>query len=231
MIENIGSFIEKNKEKKKKISTISVVICIVILVVGGFNTLWNELFKNDITYETNNFINEDFSLHSDNYNVKVNSIKNIDYVEILNKNKEQETMEGYFIFININIKQNEDSKLKTHKIDKNDFKLKDHTGIYLELNEFADLVGLSAMDLYLDTKEGNHIIRLTDFYTINALEDYNYIDYIIEAGKEYNFNIYFKTIEFIDVTKELTVLEVDFYYFANDYRKGIDIILLERKRN
>lgn len=154
MIENIGSFIEKNKEKKKKISTISVVICIVILVVGGFNTLWNELFKNDITYETNNFINEDFSLHSDNYNVKVNSIKNIDYVEILNKNKEQETIEGYFIFININIKQNEDSKLKTHKIDKNDFKLKDHTGIYLELNEFADLVGLSAMDLHLDTKEG-----------------------------------------------------------------------------
>ena len=91
MIENIGSFIEKNKEKKKKISTISVVICIVILVVGGFNTLWNELFKNDITYETNNFIYEDFSLHSDNYNVKVNSIKNIDYVEILNKkrNKKQ----------------------------------------------------------------------------------------------------------------------------------------------
>lgn len=83
----------------------------------------------------------------------------------------------------------------------------------------------------IQRKEGNHIISLTDFYTINALEDYNYIDYIIEAGKEYNFNIYFKTIEFIDVTKELTVLEVDFYYFANDYRKGIDIILLERKRN
>lgn len=226
------TFIKKIFSKEGCKPKISTIFCILIVIGALIVTPWNELFKSrgDVTYETNNFMNENVLFHSNNYDVKVNSVKNFNTIEILNKNKEKEKLEGYFISINLNIKQNENSTLKPHKLDKDDFKLKDHTGVYLEINEFASLVGIDAFDLHYDTREGNHVVSSTDFNTVKAIEDYNYIDCLIEAGKEYNFDIYFKMNKFIDLSKELTVLEIDFYYFANDYRKGTDIILLERKK-
>lgn len=218
----------KNKGGFKKISTFC---CVFILGCGLINTSFEEIFKNNnnVTYKTNNFLNEEVSLHSDNYRIKANSVNNLDRIKILNKNKEQEELEGYFISVNLTIKKDENSKLKAHKIDKNDFKLKDHTGTYLRLNDFASLIGLDAIDLHYDTHNGNHVVSSADFYTVNAINDYNYIDYLIESGKENNFNLYFKMFDYFDVTKEIIVLEVDFYVGASGYRIGEDIILLERK--
>lgn len=92
-------------------------------------------------------------------------------------------------------------------------------------------VGWSAIDVHFDDSDGGHVMSSTNFKTTTLYEDYNYIDFYLIPGIEGTFNLYFKTSKFIDVSKELIVLEVDFYNLSNDYKKGTDIILLNRPDN
>lgn len=127
--------------------------------------------------------------------------------------------------------QNDSSQLKSHKIDKNDFKIKDHTGVYVPLNEIMGAVGWDAIDVHFDDADGGHVMSSTQFKTTTLYKDFNYIDLQMIPGTEYTFNLYFKTTKFIDACNELIVLEVDFYNLSNGYRRGTDIILLSRPEN
>ena len=129
------------------------------------------------------------------------------------------------------ISQNKDSSLKVHKLDKNDFKLKDHTGVYVPLNSIMGAVGWDDLDIHFDEKDGGHVMSSTNFSTTNAYEDYTYINYEIKPESSLTFDLYFKMDKFVDVKNELIVLEIDFYNFSNGYRKGSDIVLLDNPFN
>ena len=206
---------------------VALAVCAVIGLVIGTTKIAQ---KNDVV-ETNYFLNEIVPVHDNNYELIINEVKNYNSITIKDKKGNEKVVEGYFICVNISISQNESSQLKSHKIDKDDFKIKDHTGVYVPLNDIMGAVGWDAIDVHFDDTDGGHVMSSTKFKTTTLYEDYNYIDFHLIPDTEYTFNLYFKTTKFIDVSKELIVLEVDFYYFSNGYRQGTDIILLSRPEN
>ncbi len=209
-----------------KICTLTC-FAIAVLAVIGLIIGTTKFSKRDDVVETNYFLNEEALVHNENYKVIVNNVDNLDTINVNNKKGLSSDTNGYFICINLTISQPNESKLKSHKIDKNDFKLKDHTGVYLPLNDIMGAVGWDAIDVHIDDKDGGHVMSSTDFSTTNAYEDYKYIGYEISPGATVTFDIYFKMGKLIDVTKELMVLEVDFYTGSNNYKKGTDIVLLK----
>ncbi len=222
-------FFEKVFDIHSAIGKICTSICIgvVLSAVIGLIIGTTKIAKKDDVVETNYFLNEKALVHNENYNVIVNNVENLDTINVNNKKGLSSDVNGYFICINLTILQPNESKLKPHKIDKNDFKLKDHTGVYLPLNDIMGAVGWDAINVHIDDKDGGHVMSSTDFSTTKAYEDYKYIGYEISPGVLETFDIYFKMDKLIDVTKELIVLEVDFYTGSNNYKKGTDIVLLK----
>jgi len=213
-----------------KICTSLCVALAVYAAIGIVIGTTKNAKKNDIV-ETNYFLNETVPVHDNNYKLIINEVKNYNFITIKDKKGNEKVVEGYFIGVNITILQNDSSQLKSHKIDKNDFKIKDHTGVYVPLNEIMGAVGWDAIDVHFDDADGGHVMSSTQFKTTNLYKDFNYIDLQMIPGTEYTFNLYFKTTKFIDACNELIVLEVDFYNLSNGYRRGTDIILLSRPEN
>lgn len=202
------------------------IAALVGLIIGK-----TKIAKQDDVVETNYFLNQEASLHDLNYSLIVNGVKSLDSISVIDKKNNKVEVTGYFISVNLSIFQTSESKLKPHKIDKNDFKLKNHTGVYLPLNDIMGAVGWDAIDVHIDDKDGGHVMSSTDFSTTNAYEDYKYISYEISPGTSTTFDLYFKMDKFIDVTKELVVLETDFYIGKDTYKKGTDIVLLNNPFN
>lgn len=213
-----------------KICTLLCVALAVYAVIGLVIGTTRIAQKNDIV-ETNYFLNETVPVHDNNYNLIINEVKNYNYITIKDKKGNEKVVEGYFIGVNITILQDENSQLKSHKIDRDDFKIKDHTGVYVPLNEIMGAIGWDAIDVHFDDADGGHVMSSTQFKTTTLYKDFNYIDLQMIPGTEYTFNLYFKTTKFIDACNELIVLEVDFYNLSNGYRRGTDIILLSRPEN
>ena len=215
------------------IGKICISLCVALAVYAAIGIVIGTTKngkKNDIV-ETNYFLNETVPVHDNNYKLIINEVKNYNFITIKDKKGNEKVVEGYFIGVNITILQNDSSQLKSHKIDKNDFKIKDHTGVYVPLNEIMGAVGWDAIDVHFDDADGGHVMSSTQFKTTNLYKDFNYIDLQMIPGTEYTFNLYFKTTKFIDACNELIVLEVDFYNLSNGYRRGTDIILLSRPEN
>lgn len=219
--------IHENIGKVFTTTTIAIVISICIGIV--FNKI--KINNYDDVVKTNFFLNEQIPLHNDNYTIIVHNVKNEEKIQVKDKNNNYQEVNGNIIAITISIYQNETSKLSSHKIDTNDFKLKNHTGVYVPLNSIMGAVGWDAIDLHIDEKNNGHVMSSTSFDTTNCYKDYTYINESISKGETLNFTVYFKMDSFINIEKELTVLEIDFYTSSIDYRKGVDIILLERPAN
>lgn len=212
------------------IGKLLTTLCIAVFVgalVGTIFGITRCSKKNDVV-ESNFFLNENVDLHNGEYMIYVHEAYTTDSIEIINKNGKTDTKSGNFINVKLTIKQNSDSSLKMHSIDANDFKLKNHTGVYLPLNDIMGAIGWDAIDVHIDDVDGGHVMSSADFSTVNkCVEDYEYIDKQLKPGLEYEFTIYFEMGNQLKVEEELMVLEVDLFYGSNKHKEGVDIVLLK----
>lgn len=179
----------------------------------------------------NIFLGDNVPIHNGNYIVNITNAYSTNYITIMDKKGNQVEKEGYFIAVELNITQNADSSLKKHIIDRNDFKLKNHTGVFVPLNDIMGAIGWDAIDVHIDEKDGVYVMSSTEFSTVSSIKDYHYVGKEITPGNEFMFVIYFELPFDIQIGKDLVVLEIDFYFSSKDYKKGTDIILLLRPDN
>lgn len=209
------------------------VIVVAIAAIIGIPLGITRCQKNDEVYYTNIFLGEEFELHDGNYSVIAKSAYTKESIEIIDKNGESNQKEGNFVCIDFFLFQKEESKQKDHKIDSNDFKLKDHTGVHVPASDIAGLVGWDMVDYKWDQAKNGFVVSSAEFNTRNSIKDYSYIGKEISAGKSLEFTIYFEMDAKYKVESEIMVLEVDFFVSWNtsSKRMGEDVILLPRPEN
>ena len=210
-----------------KVLSIVIVFFVVVALIGLIDGRTKFLVPNDVV-ETNYFLNENVPVHDSNYNLVINDVCSLNTLTILDKNEEEIHKDGFFISLNVTMSQKENSTLSKHTFDKNDFKLKDHTGVYIPLSDIAGAIGWNLIDVHFDEADGGNVMSSTEFSTKKCVEDYNFIDQSIEHGEEKEFVIIFDMESNIRVEDNLIVLEVDLYNLSNGYRQGNDIVLLPR---
>lgn len=209
-----------------KICTIIVIAAILSGLVGLAFGVTKCKQENELIY-SDTFLNEEIIVH-DNYTIIVNSAKTVDSISTLNKKGETEIETGRFISVNLTISQKTDGSIDGHKLDCNDFKMKDHTGTYIPLNKIGSLVGWDMIDLHIDSAKNGFVISSADFRTQNAIKDYSFYNKTIVPGDSYNINIFFEMKKNYYVESEIMVLEIDFLGGWWGNHKGEDIILLPR---
>ena len=208
-------------------------LCLALAAVGfvglAFGT--TRCATRDETFTTNVFLDEQFSVHDDDYVARVNSAKTISKAEIINSAGEKETISGHFAEIDFEIFQKEGSTQKPHAFDQNDFKLKDHTGVYLPLNDIGAAIGWDLLDVRWDKKDDGLVISSADIQTKEALNDFSFVGQTIAPGKEMRFHVFLPISDSkVTVENSLLVLEVDFFTggMINKWKAGADVILLPR---
>ena len=188
---------------------------------------------NEIVY-TNIFLNESFELHNSNYEVSILSALTKEEITIENKKGSPESLSGHYVDVEIKISQKPESEMKAHTFDRDDFKLKGHTGVYLPLNDIASIVGWDMVDFHWDKKDNGFVISSADIKTRESVNDYTYVGKTISPGMELNFHIYLPVSnKAYSVETSLMVLEIDFYWGGawSEERRGEDVILLPRPGN
>lgn len=222
----------KFREIKK---SIQIVIYISIGVVV-LSTILGLIFgtkscsKKEKLKELRYFMTNSVPLHNDNYNLVVNDAYTTNEITILNKENNASTLRGNYIQVNLTISQVETSQLKSHKFDKNDFKLKDHNGVYLPLNDIMSLLDINALDMQVVINDDGTISSNANFSTKNAVEDYTWIGTTILAGDFKDIILYFSMPEGYKVEEDIMILEVDFMIGAGKTRTGSDIVLIKPNR-
>ena len=171
------------------------------------------------------FMGESVLIHDDNYEIIVNSCRTLDEISYLNKKGETINDNGNFIAVEFIIKQLEKSNKNGHKLDENDFKLKDHTGAHIPLNDILGLVNIDALDIIVNMDENKYYVSDADFDTRNAIEDYNWIGKELTPGTEYSLCVYFDVPEGYKCEEVVMVFEVDFFRLNG----GTDIALAFKK--
>lgn len=220
-------FLDKYEKFKKPIQ---IVIYIFIAMVFA-STIIGVIFgvkscsAKEVT-EAKYFISDTVKVH-DNFNIKVLSARTVSSISILKKESElsKSTKNGNFIAVEVEISKDVNSE-KVHKLDVNDFKLKDHTGLYLPLNTIMSFFNIDAIDMHVDTDDNGFIRSDVDFSTRNAAKDYTWVNKQI-TKEVMNFTIYFKMDENYKVEENVMVLEIDFYVGKNGIKKGEDIVLVK----
>lgn len=134
-----------------KFLTTFCVLCLVAGTIGLVSGLTKCKERDELIY-TNIFLNEKFGLHNSNYEVTVLEARTKEQALIINKSGEKETIAGHFVDATVTIFQKPESKEKTHEFDRDDFKLKGHTGVYLPLSDIASIVGWDMIDIHWDKK-------------------------------------------------------------------------------
>ena len=159
----------------------------------------------EIDYETANanFIEEEVALHGENFSVQVIEARTVSEIIIRNNKRSSETTEkqGHYIAVTVKIKQNEDNE-KSHVLDRNDFKLKDHTGTIVPLGDILACIDVTAPDVRVDN--GDLINSNASFRTRKAEKDYAWIGTLI--------------------------FEMDFSVGAGETKSATDIVLFKRKQ-
>lgn len=183
------------------------------------------------TVEAKYFMNESVLVH-DNYQVKVISAKTVDYIEYLSKKgtDTKTSSSGNYIEVELNISKLIDSNEKDHLLDINDFKLRNHSGVYIPLNTIMSFFDIDAVDVHIDTDENGFVKSSADFDNKNAIKDYTWVDSVIKNGENKNITLYFYLPEGYKVEESLMLLEVDLYWGKGGIKKGEDIVLLNCKR-
>ncbi len=112
------------------IGKILTFVCLALVLSGliGLITGVTKCSSTDEVVATNYFVNEDVPLHDENYSVTVAKCWTSETIETIGKDLNTNNLNGNFINIELSINQSENSSLKPHILDSNDFKLKDHTG-------------------------------------------------------------------------------------------------------
>ena len=226
-------FLKKIFNVHETIGKICSSLCIVaaIAAIIGLITGTTRIATKDDVVKTNYFLNETVNIHDENYSLIITNAKSSTEITYLDKELKEIKLDGNFILVSIEIYQNKLSTLKNHNLDCNDFKLKDHTGVYVPLNDIMGAVGWDALDVHIDEQNGGRVMSSTEFSTVNLYKDYNYINKEIMPGEIFKTTLIFKMDTAIDPLTELIVLEVDFYIGSSNYKKGSDIILLNRPEN
>lgn len=162
------------------------------------------------------FLSEEANLH-DEYLITVLDFGELNEINVL-KNSDDEVPSKiigtttHFLFINLKIEhQSITTPKENHKLDKNDFKIKDHTGVQIKNVTFIKSLNSCAKSE-------------VDFSTRSAIVDYTWVDKAIESGNSSEICVYFEFDNEFDIKNTLMVLEVDF--FAT--KKGTDIVLMDR---
>lgn len=175
------------------------------------------------------FVDESAPLHGNNYWIRVLGAETKESISIKReKNDEEPTvLTGHFIAVKICIKQNSDSK-KQHELDVDDFKLKDHTGTHIPLNDILSIIDVDAPDLIVGSSD--FIDSDVSFPTEEAIEDYTWIGTPVSANQETIITVYFEMEESLNVENTIMIFEADFFVGAGKTNSATDIVLFERKK-
>lgn len=208
------------------------MIIYIVIIVAIVSTVMRVILglkscsKNDII-EAKNFMSDNVIVH-DNFEVKIISAKSVNEIEVY-KNQddiEKTKLTGNYISIDLQLMKIEGSEERDHKLDIDDFKLKDHTGLYIPLNTIMAFFNIDALDMHIDTDENGFILSDADFLTRKAVKDYSWVGkYVTEEISD--FTIYFQMKEGYKVEEDVMILEVDFYGGKSGIKKGEDIVLVE----
>ena len=174
------------------------------------------------------FIGEEASLHNNDYVVTVLSATTVDEITVIvnEKQREAESVKGHYIAITICIRKNPSCK-ENCILDKNDFKLKDHTGTHIPLSVLSDFVDFPVLDI--DADSGDSVNSNAVFDTRKAVKDYTWVGSEVVADEDMVFTLYFKMSSDLDVENTIMVLEVDFRAGFGQKTCATDIVLFKRK--
>lgn len=204
-----------------KITVWAVVI--LGLVVGiAFGTIKKESY---IPAESCTFIGEPISMHLDEYEITVLSVSETDRISVLKDEDDVEKteifQEGFhFVVVEVNIHRNQIENSKDVKLRSSDFKLKNHSGIFVPASELGDLLEYPIFDFYTD----GSAISDADFPTTNSITDFDWYDSSIDLEEDIVIDLYFQMTNEYSVGSSIMVFEVDFFIGSGD-NKGIDIVL------
>lgn len=184
------------------------------------------------TVEAKYFMNETVTVHN-NFDIKVYYAKTVNSISYIKNKKDinKTVLQGNYIEVNLDITQRENSTKDSHKLDPNDFKLRNHSGVYLPLNDIMSLFDIDAMDVHIDTDENGFVMSSADFSNKNAVKDFTWVNTKLQKGETVNITLFFDMQEGYQVEKDLMLLEVDFYIGRSETTKGEDIVLFNCKRN
>lgn len=215
---------------REKIGTFLIISLIPVIILGFIGLIFgiSRAHKDDVVTQYNYFMNENIVLH-EKFNVIVNEAKTVNSISIIDKKGNVISKNGTFISVNLSITNisNEDNFI--YKLDYNDFKLKDHTGVYIPLNEISSILDWNMISIRF-VRNGEVVTSSANFTTKKAVKDYSYVDMNIDDNTS-TITIYFKMPEGYYVETNLMVLEIDFFTGSNKNKVGCDIILLNRPIN
>lgn len=231
----IYNFLEKYENVKKPFQIFIYIIIagvaiatLIAIIFGTRNCKSNNTIE---TVEAKYFMNEAVEVHG-NFNVTVYYAKTVNSISILKKKNDVEKVDliGNYIEVNLDITKHIDSTENNHKLDSNDFKLRNHSGVYLPLSDILGLFDINALDVHIDTDENGFVMSSADFDNKNAVKDYAWVGTELINGETINLTLFFEMKEGYEVEKDLMLLEVDLYYGKSGIKKGEDIVLLNCNR-
>ncbi len=231
-----SNFAQKYENFKKPIQWVIYVVVITAMVGMVIGLIFGvKSCKSSDTLETveaKYFMGETVVVHK-NFDIKVHYAKTVESISYVRRKGEIEltTLQGNFIEVNLDVTKQDESTAKNHKLDVNDFKLRDHSGVYLPLNDIMSLFDINAVDVHIDTDENGFVRSSADFSNKNALKDYSWVGIELKNGETINITLFFEMKEGYKVEKDLMLLEVDFYTGYVGNKKGEDVVLLNCKRN
>lgn len=225
------NYYEKYSEKKAPLQRLIYIVVVAVLVATLIGVLFGvKSCKQRDTIETveaKYFMGDTVVVHQ-NYEIKVNYAKTVYSVSYFKKkgDSEKTILQGEYIEVNLDVTKSLDSELKNHKLDANDFKLRNHSGVYLPLNTIMAFFDIDMVDVHIDTDENGFVMSTADFSNKNAIKDYSWVGTELKNGETINITLFFNMKEGYKVEEDLMLLEVDFYTGRSGIKKGEDIVLL-----
>lgn len=230
-LDKLANFHEKYQELKKPVQWAIYIFLILVLIstiIGIIFGVRSCSSKNDLT-AIRYIISDETPIHNSNYNVIVHKATTEKSISIIDKKNNICSLDGNYIKIELTICQLEESTLKQHKLDRNDFKLKDHNGVYLPLNDALALLDINAIDMHIVLNDDGTFNSEADFTTKKAVKDYTWINTYLSAGCSIDLTLYFEMKEGYKVEEDIMVLEIDFLTGFGETRTGTDILLVNYK--
>ena len=162
------------------------------------------------------FINEKVNVHKE-FIASVKSVQMVNEITIMqNKADTEKTVligtDCHYLEV-VLLLQHQNTKVlnDNHVFDKDDFKIKDHTGVRLK-------------NIYFQSVKDGLALSNKDFKTKKAIEDYTWVGKTIEYGEEQEIILYFMFEKDMSVDTTLMILEIDF----SSTKTGSDIVLANR---
>lgn len=159
------------------------------------------------------YIGEKTNLHNEYY-VTVSNVDDYDKIEILQSEGETQKSEllattNHYVGVTLTIEhQKLDKPKEEHKLDLNDFVVKDHTGFKIG-------------NLIVNSKKDGFALSNKDFGTKKPVKDYTWFNQSIESGDKLEFTLYYDFSKEYSSNDTLMILECDFF----KTKTGCDIVL------